>query len=34
VRFAQYGDMPADQVPLATAGMQSYFDSLQNYLDQ
>ena len=34
VRFAQYGDMPAEQIPLATAGMQSYFDSLQNYLDQ
>ena len=32
VRFAQYGDLPADQIPMATAGMQSYFDSLQNYL--
>lgn len=32
VRFAQYGDMPAEQIPLVTAGMQSYFDSLGNYL--
>lgn len=34
VRFSQFGDLPAEQIPLATAGMQSYFDSLQQYLDQ
>jgi uncharacterized protein YndB with AHSA1/START domain len=34
VRFSQFGDLPADQIPMATAGMQSYFDSLQNYLDR
>ena len=28
VRFAQYGDMPADQAAMAQAGMESYFDSL------
>ena len=32
VRFAQYGDMPADQAAMAQAGMESYFDSLATYL--
>ena len=32
VRFAQYGDMPADQAAMAQAGMESYFDSLSDYL--
>jgi uncharacterized protein YndB with AHSA1/START domain len=32
VRFAQYGDMPADQAAMAQAGMESYFDSLGNHL--
>lgn len=32
VRFAQYGDMPADQAAMAQAGMESYFDSLALHL--
>ena len=32
VRFAQYGDMPADQAAMALAGMESYFDSLGAHL--
>lgn len=32
VRFAQYGDMPADQAAMAQAGMESYFDSLGVHL--
>jgi len=32
VRFAQYGEMPADQATMAQAGMESYFDSLGAYL--
>ena len=32
VRFAQYGEMPADQAAMAQAGMESYFDSLGAYL--
>ena len=32
VRFAQYGDMPADQAAMAQAGMESYFDSLARHL--
>lgn len=32
VRFAQYGDMPADQAAMAQAGMESYFDSLGEHL--
>jgi len=34
VRFAQYGDMPADQAAMAQAGMESYFDSLATYLQR
>ena len=33
VRFAQYGQLPKEQIPLAQAGMESYFDSLANFLD-
>ena len=32
VRFAQYGEMPADQAAMAQAGMESYFDSLAAHL--
>lgn len=32
VRFAQYGDMPAEQAAMAQAGMESYFDSLALHL--
>ena len=32
VRFAQYGDMPAEQAQMAQQGMESYFDSLGNFL--
>lgn len=32
VRFAQYGEMPADQAAMAQAGMESYFDSLGAHL--
>ena len=32
VRFAQYGEMPADQAGMAQAGMESYFDSLAAFL--
>ena len=34
VRYSQFGELPAAQIPLVTAGMQSYFDSLQLFLDQ
>lgn len=32
VRFAQYGEMPDEQAELSRQGMDSYFDSLENYL--
>ena len=32
VRFAQYGDMPAEQAQMAQQGLESYFDSLGNFL--
>lgn len=32
VKFSQYGEMPADQIELTKAGMESYFDSLESYL--
>ncbi|MFM9135398.1 MAG: NUDIX domain-containing protein [bacterium] len=32
VRFAQYGEMPAEQAAMAQAGMESYFDSLAAHL--
>lgn len=34
VRFAQYGEMPAEQAKMAQAGMESYFDSLGAYLSR
>ena len=34
VRFAQYGEMPADQAAMAQAGMESYFDNLRIYLSK
>lgn len=33
VKFSQFGEMPAEQIALTKAGMESYFDSLQNYLE-
>ena len=33
-RFAHYGELPADQVPLAKAGMGSYFESLAAFLGE
>ena len=32
VRFSQFGEMPVEQADLARAGMESYFDSLRDYL--
>ena len=32
VKFSQYGEMPVDQIELTKAGMESYFDSLEIYL--
>ena len=32
VKFSQFGEMPAEQIELTKAGMESYFDSLANYL--
>lgn len=32
VKFSQYGEMPEEQIALTTQGMQSYFDSLGNFL--
>lgn len=32
VRFSQFGEMPADEALQAKAGMESYFDNLQEYL--
>ena len=31
-RFAHYGELPAEQIPLARAGMESYFDNLGRHL--
>ena len=33
VRFTQYGELPEEHIPLAKAGMESYFQSLADYLD-
>lgn len=33
-RFTQYGEAPAAQVALMTQGIESYFDSLQNFLTE
>jgi uncharacterized protein YndB with AHSA1/START domain len=32
VKFSQFGEMPAEQIPQTQAGMTSYFDSLEAYL--
>lgn len=32
VRWQQFGELPAEQVPATKAGMESYFDSLERYL--
>ena len=32
VKFSQFGEMPAEQIELTKAGMESYFDSLGNFL--
>lgn len=32
VRYSQYGEMPAEQIEATTVGMESYFDSLAEYL--
>ena len=32
VKFSQFGQMPAEQIELTKAGMESYFDSLASYL--
>lgn len=32
VRFTQFGEMPAEQVPATKAGTTSYFDSLESFL--
>lgn len=34
VKFSQFGEMPSDQIELTKAGMESYFDSLANYLER
>ena len=33
VRFSQYGEMPAEQAEASRDGMESYFDSLELYLN-
>ena len=32
VRFSQYGELPEEHIPMAKAGMESYFQSLADYL--
>ena len=32
VRFSQYGELPEEHIPLAKAGMESYFQSLADFL--
>jgi hypothetical protein len=32
VKFSQFGEMPAEQIELTKAGMESYFDSLADFL--
>lgn len=34
VKFSQYGEMPEEQIPATTDGMNSYFDSLEYFLDE
>ncbi len=33
VKFSQFGEMPAEQIELTKAGMESYFDSLAIFLE-
>lgn len=33
VKFSQYGELPEEHIPLAKAGMDSYFQSLADFLD-
>lgn len=33
-KFTQYGEMPEEQIPRTKAGMESYFDSLDEYLSR
>jgi uncharacterized protein YndB with AHSA1/START domain len=32
VKFSQFGELPPEHVPMAKAGMESYFESLANFL--
>jgi uncharacterized protein YndB with AHSA1/START domain len=32
VKFSQYGELPPEHIPMAKAGMESYFESLENFL--
>jgi hypothetical protein len=32
VRWAQYGELPEDQIEMTQAGMNNYLDSLEQYL--
>lgn len=34
VRFSQFGEMPAEQAEASREGMESYFDSLEAYLER
>jgi uncharacterized protein YndB with AHSA1/START domain len=34
VKFAQFGELPEEHIPLATAGMESYFQSLADFLGE
>ena len=34
VRFSQFGELPAEQIPLAKMGMESYFQSLAHFLSR
>lgn len=31
--FAQFGELPAEQIPMTKAGMESYFDSLASFIE-
>lgn len=34
VKFSQFGDLPEEQIEATTDGMNSYFDSLEYFLDE
>lgn len=34
VKFSQFGDLPEEQIPATTAGMESYFDNLGLFLQK